>query len=170
MDKMRKTFVAGLDAAAMTKVRMHVADVTRKCSNGRSLLEYAAIHDYNPMISRTFAMRYACRQKGCGFIPKSETDWIIATQHGIAREYWFCAACGGEFRYNLGSGGLDSRGQDKPYQHVIFMQIPWGTEGDARTMCARAVEPTASQNAAILALKCVTAVSGISVPAGAKRV
>ena len=121
------------------------------------------------MISRTFAMRYACRQRGCGYIPKSEADWIIAEQKDCTskKEYWFCAACGGEFKYGLGSGGLDSRGQDKPYQHVIFMQIPWG-DGKTRTMCARAVEPTQAQKACILALKGITAAAGLSVPPGAK--
>ncbi len=34
-------------------------------------------------------------------------------------------------------------------------------------MCARAVEPTVIQKATILALKCITAMSGISVPQGA---
>ena len=47
------------------------------------------------------------------------------------------------------------------------MQIPWG-DGATRTMCARAVEPTHAQKAAILALKGITAASGLSVPVGAK--
>ncbi len=83
------------------------------------------------------------------------------------REYWFCAACGGEFKYGLGAGWLEPRGQDKDYQHIIFMQIPWG-DGATRTMCARAVEPTNAQDACILALKGITAAAGLSVPAGAK--
>ena len=110
---MRQRFAAGLDAAAMEKFNEHVKDVTETCTYGRGVLEYAAIHDYSPMISRTLAMRHACRQRDCGFVPKSEADWIIATQQNTRREYWLCAACGGEFKYGLGAGGLDSRGQEK---------------------------------------------------------
>ena len=87
LNKMRQHFAAGLDAAAMEKFNEHVKDVTEKSTFGRGVLEYAAIHDYNPMISRTFAMRYACRQRDCGFVPKSEADWIIATQQNTKREY-----------------------------------------------------------------------------------
>ena len=90
-------------------------------------MELAAIHDFNPMISKSFAMRYACRQADCGLIPRAETDWFIAQQHGIAREYWFCAACGGEFKYSISRKEVDSRGQDKQFQHVIFMNIPGAT-------------------------------------------
>ncbi len=84
-----------------------------------------------------------------------------------AREYWFCGACGGEFKYGLGAGGLDSRGQDKDNQHLIFMAIPWG-DGGMKTMCAEAVEPSAAHKAAILALKGITAAAGISMPPGSK--
>ena len=129
-------------------------------TNGRGLLEYAAAHDYNPCITRTFGIRYACRHAGCGFIPKSEADWFIATQFGHTREYWFCAACGGEFKY-----GLNKAGQDNDYQHVIFMSIPWH-DGGYRTMCARAVEPTNEQKAMILALKGITAAASLTMPVG----
>ncbi len=117
---MKNHFAEGLDKAAMDKFRKHVRTVTAGCTNGRGLLEHAAAQDFNPMISKAFAMRYACRQQGCGLAPKSEAG---------------CAACGGEFKYGLGAGGLDSRGQDKDYQHIIFMQIPWG-DGSTKTMCA----------------------------------
>ncbi len=106
-------------------------------------------------------MRYACRQEGCGFIPRSETDWITGQQRGTKRECRMCAACGGELAYRLGSGGTYSTGQDKPYQHVIFMQIPWSDNGETRTVCAKAMEPTVIQEAKILA------VGGITFPQGA---
>ena len=32
--------------------------------------------DYVPMISGTVGIRYGCRQKGCGLIPKYETHWF----------------------------------------------------------------------------------------------
>ena len=47
------------------------------------------------------------------------------------------------------------------------MQIQLG-DGTTRTMCARAVEPTQPQKAAILALRGITAAGGLSVPFGAK--
>ncbi len=96
------------------------------------------------MVSKEFAMRYACRQKGCGLVPKSEAGWIIATQKAEAKEYWFRGACGGEFKYGSGAGDPDSRGQDKDYQHSIFMQVPWG-DGATKTMCAMAKPPSNEQ-------------------------
>ena len=86
MDKMRQTFAACFDAKAMKLFEDHVNKLAADSTNGRSLLALAAIHDYNPMISRTFGMRYACRQAGCGFIPRGEMGWIIAQQRGAPRE------------------------------------------------------------------------------------
>ena len=146
----------------MNKFKAHLDRLTDKCTHGNGLLEYAAAHDYNPCITRTLGMRYACRRAECGFISKSEADWFIATQPGHKREYWFCAACGYEFKY-----GLNKAGQDNEYQHVIFMSIPWH-DGGYRTMCARAVEPTNEQKAMILALKGITAAACLSIPAGSK--
>ena len=77
VDKMRKTFAQGLDASALRSFTERVDKLAADNTNGRRLMELTAIQDYGPMISRTFGMRYACRQAGCGFIPRSETDWII---------------------------------------------------------------------------------------------
>ncbi len=99
---MKNHIAEGLDAGALEKLNAHVRHTTERCTNGRGMLEYAAVQDFNPMIAKAFAMRYACRQRGCGLVPKSEAGWIIATQISVAKEYWFCGACGGEFRYGLG--------------------------------------------------------------------
>ena len=108
INKIRASFAQGLYATAMAKFTEYVKHATSKFGGGgRELLELAAIHDFNPMISKSFAMRYACRQADCGLIPRAETDWFIAQQHGIAREYWFCAACGGEFKYSLSKKEVD---------------------------------------------------------------
>ncbi len=70
----------------MEKFRENVKSVTAGCTNGRGLLEYAAAEDFNPMISNAFAMRFACRQQGCGMVPKSEAGSVIATQKGLHEE------------------------------------------------------------------------------------
>ena len=47
VDEMHKTFAAGLDAVALRKFRACVDEVAANCTNGRALLEHAAIQDYN---------------------------------------------------------------------------------------------------------------------------
>ena len=132
--------------------------------------EYAAIMDCNPLITQAFAMRYACRHSECQLIPKSEAGWFICVQYDCeaTREYWFCAGCGGQFLYKLGAqDGPDSLGQTSKYQHVVFMQMPWG-DGQVKTMCAGAVEPTTEQKAIIQTLRGITAESGYATSAGVK--
>ena len=47
------------------------------------------------------------------------------------------------------------------------MQVPWG-DGTTKTMCAKTTAPSEVHKAAILALKGITAASGVSGPAGSK--
>ena len=60
--KMKNHIAEGLDTTAKEKLDEHVRRVAEKCSNGRGMPEYAAVVDFNPMITKAFAMRYACRQ------------------------------------------------------------------------------------------------------------
>ena len=159
----------GIDSVEVQKYKQLVKEIAEK--NGeKGMQEYAAIMDYNPLITHAFAMRYACRHDACQLIPKSEAGWFICGQYECesTREYWFCAGCGGQFLYKLGDAeGPDSRGQTCKFQHVVFMQMPWG-DGKIKTMCAGAVEPTPEQKAIIQTLKGITAESGIATSAGVK--
>ena len=67
---MKNHFAEGLDASAKEKFDEHVMRVAEKRSNGRGMLEYAAVQDFNPMVAKAFAMRYACRQKGMWLHPE----------------------------------------------------------------------------------------------------
>ena len=104
--------------------------------------------DYVPMITGTVAIRYGCRQANCGVIPKSERGWLQAKQPGAAKKlYWHCPACSGEFTFNTAATSgdrVDSRGQGKQYQCVLFLQMPWGGQGETGTFCAKATEPSPS--------------------------
>ncbi len=129
---MRAHFAKGLDAKALGLYSKHLTKLAKDnpgCSELRHL-SYAA--DYVPMLSGTVGMRYGCRQKGCGLIPKYETDWFHGVQpdgQGNAKKwYWFCPACGGQFTYNTKGtekGGVDVHGRDKQNQFGLFFALPW---------------------------------------------
>ncbi len=119
---MKKHIAAGLDKEALEKFHKHVKMTVEASTQGRGMLEYAAAHDFNPMISKAFAMRYACRQQGCGVVPKSEAGWIIAQQcEGDKNEYGFCGACGGEYKHAVVgcAGGFEGPGQAVPVRYLL---------------------------------------------------
>ncbi len=126
----------------------HLKKLAADNPNCTELRNLSMAADYVPMLSAKAAQRYGCRQKGCGLIPKSETDWFQAVQpegQGNARKwYWFCPACGGQYTYNTKgteNGETDSRGQNKTNQYVLFFSLPWRSESGFRTFCAKAAEP-----------------------------
>ena len=142
IEKMRRHFAEGLDADTLAKYTKHLRKLAKDNAETNELLALSMALDYVPMISGSVAIRYSCRHEGCGVIPKRETDWFHAKQPGHAKKvHWLCPACSGEFAFNTAAtsgGATDSKGQDKPYQHVLFLQLPWSAKGELRTFCAKA--------------------------------
>ena len=131
--------------------------------------------DYVPMLSGTMGMRYGCRQRGYGLIPKYETDWFHGKQPGSmegARVHWFCPACGGEFTFSKTAtegGVVDGRGQDKPYQYVLFFELPWNATCGLRTFCAEAAAPSEVQQQQLNVLKQIAALGGLTMKPGIQK-
>ena len=139
---MRQDFAKGIDANALEKYTKHLKKLAEDNPAAKELVNLSLSLDYVPMISASVAMRYGCR---CGKIPKSETGWFNAKQPHVPKLYWFCPACSGEFTFNTTAtsrSSVDSKGQDKPCQYVLFIQVPWGKKGETRTFCAKAMAPS----------------------------
>ena len=73
-EKMRQHFAAGLDADTMERYAGHLEKLAADNADSNELRCLAYAGDYVPMLSGTIGMRYGCRQRGCGLIPKYETD------------------------------------------------------------------------------------------------
>ena len=174
-EKMRKHFAAGLDLPALERYNMHLEKLAQDNEGCNELRCLAYSNDYVPMLTGTIGMRYGCRQRGCGLIPKYETDWFHAVQQGAgtgAKVGWYCPACGGEFTFNKEAaegGKIDVRGQDKPYQYVIFFELPWKNEAGLSTFCAKAAAPTDLQQQQLNVLKLIAAVGGTTMKPGVTK-
>ena len=171
-EHMRQHFASGLDANTMGRYAMHLEKLAMDNADSHELRCLAYANDYVPMLSGTIGMRYGGRQRGCGLIPKYETDWFHAVQPGSgdgARLHWHCPACSGEFTFNKEAtegGRVDGRGQDKPYQYVLFFELPWKGASGLRTFCAKAAAPTDQQQQQLNVLKLIAALGGITMKPG----
>ena len=67
-DRMRRHFARGLDATALEKHNKHLTQLASENKDCNDLVHLSLASDYVPMISGAVAMRYCCRQKGCGLI------------------------------------------------------------------------------------------------------
>ena len=100
---MRIHFAEGLDACCLEQYCKHLTKLAMDNEDCSELRHLAYAADYVPMLSGTVGMRNGCRQRGCGLIPKYETNWFHGKQPGSmegARVHWLCPACGGEFTFN----------------------------------------------------------------------
>ncbi len=151
--KLRAHFARGLDPKALELYTKHLTKLAKDNPGCNGLRNLSLAVDYVPMLSATAAMRYGCRQKGCGLIPKNETDWFHAVQpdgQGNAKKsYWFCPACGGQFTYNTKGtegGETDGRGQDKSNQFVLSARCHGSQKAVSARFAQRPPSPRVSRN------------------------
>ena len=80
---------------------------------------------------------------------------------------------GGEFTYGIKAEvpgcSTDGRGQDRDYQHFIFLVVPWGEAGETWAMCAKASAPTTEQQNKINVIKMIAAIGGITMHPGLEK-
>ena len=82
--------------------------------------------------------------------------WFITVQEGAgSKQYWFCGACGKEYRQKITDEDVDSCDLSAKYNYTLFIEVPW--EGGAKIVCIRAKAPDDYQMNTLTGLKLIIA-------------